>query len=355
MSLKVYLDCSPLTNAQVSGIGVYNKNLFIELKKKLNDDLFPVLKWSRLSKKATVKNHIGQDVLALAPLLLNKDIMYHGTDHKLNTYSRGPRIVTVHDMQPFLGKWLDPLFASQRIKLMTNVFNSDVDRIIAVSHFTKNEIIKYFPHVADKIDVIYHGYDFCKKPIDIIQPPINRIEKITNGRPFLFFIGNLEERKNLINQIKAFEILKEKNNDLIFILSGREGFNFKSIQSFISGSRYRNDIYLTSYLSEFEKDYAFKHTSCFMFASWYEGFGIPVIEALSQNTNILISAAGSLGEIGNGYCHQCDPANPGHIASQVEIIMEHGNIKKIDLEVWKKDWSWEKCALGTIAVYEKSL
>lgn len=351
--MKVYLDCSPLTNAQVSGIGVYNKNLFLELKNQLHGDVSPVLKWSRLSKASVVEDHVQTKVVALPPFLFNKEIVYHGTDHKLNTHARGPKVVTIHDMQPFLGKWLDPKFAQNRIEVMTKVLKSDVQRIIAISHFTKKEIIKYFPECASKIDVVYHGHNF--NPLRSVNADEkNIIKTIASGRPFLFFVGNIEERKNLINQIKAFEIMKERHKDLIFIISGKPGFNYQEIAEYISTSKVRSDIHVTGYLSEAEKNYALENTSCFMFASWYEGFGIPVIEALSINTNIVTSRTSSLDEIGKGYCYQCNPNDPSDIACTVEIIMEKGNMKKVDFNSFQSEWSWKKCALETIDVYKKS-
>lgn len=351
--MKVYLDCSPLTNTQVSGIGVYNKNLFLELKNQLKGDVSPVLKWSRLRKSSIVSEHINTKVKALPPFLFNKEIVYHGTDHKLNTRSSGPLVVTIHDMQPFVDKWLDPKFAKSRRDLMTKVLNSDVQRIIAISHFTKNEIIKYFPNCASKIDVVYHGHNF-KSVTASSNDEKNVIKTISKGRPFLFFVGNIEERKNLINQIKAFEIIKERHKDLIFIISGKPGFNYQETADYIAYSKVKADIYVTGYLSEAEKNYAVLNTSCFMFASWYEGFGIPVIEALASNTNIVTSRTSSLIEIGKGYVHQCNPKDPHDIACTVEIIMEKGNLKKVNLDSFQDEWSWKKCALETIDVYKKS-
>lgn len=352
-TLKVYLDCSPLTNTQVSGIGVYNKNLFLALKNELGHDILPALKWSRLGKAAIVEGHIHEKVKSLPPFLFGKDTVYHGTDHKLNTVSRGARVVTIHDMQPFVGKWIDPKFAQGRIEIMSKALNSDVQRIIAISEFTKAEIIKYFPKVESKIDVVYHGNNFNYEfVIDESKP--NIIKTLAKGRPFLFFIGNIEERKNLINQIKAFEILKEKNPNLIFILSGRAGYNAHEILNYISTSNYKSDIYVTGYLSEEEKEYALKETSCFMFVSWYEGFGIPVLEALSKNTNIVTSNTSSLNEIGLGYCYQSNPADPADIAFNVSMIMEKGNLKKVDLVEFQSVWNWKKCAQNTIGVYKKA-
>lgn len=352
--MQVYLDCSSLTNEHISGIGVYNKNLFRSLKNRTDCEVTPVLKWSRFKKSPIVEKHLDAKVTRILPFLFKKDVLYHGTDHKLNTRSSGPTVVTVHDMQPFERKWLDPKFAALRCEVLRRVINCNVSRIIAVSEFTKDQIIKYFPKASDKIDVVYHGYDFCFdshiRPVSCLE----RLKKLIDNRPFLFFIGNLEERKNLINQIKAFEILKHKHKDLIFIISGKPGFNYKLIEDCILSSSAKDSIILTGYLTDDEKDYAMAQTQCLMFASWYEGFGIPVIEALSKNTNLIISNTTSLSEIGKDYCLQVNPADVEEIAFNVERIFMNGNPKKVDLEEWRNTWSWDNCAQKTMDVYKRS-
>ncbi len=348
--MTIYLDCSPLTSSKISGIGIYNKNLFLGLKAILGDEVKPVLKWNRWKKKNIVHQHLSNDVDFLPPALLSKKILYHGTDHKINTISAGPKIVTIHDMQPFEDKWLDSDFAAKRRLIISKTLNSDLQRIIAVSHFTKNEILKLFPTLEEKIDVIYHGCDFHNSLSIALE---NRLINIIKDRPFLLFLGNIEERKNLINQIKAFEILKKSNKDLIFILAGSPGFKYEDVENYILASKHKDSIFLTGYLNETEKLYALKNTSCLMFASWYEGFGIPVIEALSLNGRVLISHSTSLVEIAGEYCHQCNPASIEDIASKAEQVISSGNLKIIDLELWKNKWSWSKCAIETINSYKK--
>jgi len=349
--LKVYLDCSPLTNPHLSGIGVYNRNLFLEIHKMAGETIEPVLKLNRYGKRHFVEQHLGHDVLLLPPLILNKKIIYHGTDHKLNVHSRGPRIVTIHDMQPFLDQWLDSEFARKRREVISKTLKSSPDKIIAVSHFTKNEIIKFFPSMESKIEVVYHGADFESK---IPVGESNSLEKKIEGKPFLLFIGNIEERKNLINQLNAFALLKKDYPDLLFLVAGKPGFNYQSVEHFLTSFDFKSDVLLTGYLNETEKDFALKNTSCLMFATWYEGFGIPVIEALAAGAPVLISHAGALQEIAGQYCESADPSSPEEMALKVKKIMSGNSVAKIaSLSEWKKNWSWEKAAAGTLKVYSQ--
>lgn len=342
-----------MTNTEVSGIGVYNKNLFKNLILKPNIDCYPVLKWSRFKKSRVVEQHLGKKVKLLPSLILNKKTLYHGTDHRLNAYSWGPRVVTIHDMQPFLREWLDPKFAKNRIEIMSKVLRSDVQKIIAISEFTKREIIRFFPNTEKKIEVVYHGYDLDEQR-SISTEAKNKIDSIVKDHPFLFFIGNLEERKNLVNQIKAFELLKATNKELKFLLAGKPGFNFESIKKVIEESPFKADIHLVGYLTLEEKQYAYSKTACLMFASFYEGFGIPAIEAMATNAPIIISETSALSEIAGTYARACNPQDIHSIAKATEEIFKHGNLQKISYDEIKKLFSWEKCASETVQVYQNA-
>ena len=342
-----------MTNTDVSGIGVYNKNLFLKLVQNPSLECHPVLKWSRFKKANVVEQHLGNRVKLLPPLIINKKILYHGADHRLNAYSRGPRVVTIHDMQPFLRKWLDPSFAQNRIEYMSKVLKGDVQKIIAISEFTKKEIIRFFPETENKIEVVYHGYDL-KDQMDISPHAKNKIDSLVKGCPFLFFIGNLEERKNLINQIKAFEILKAKHKDLKFVLAGKPGYNFESIKKIINESIYKNDICLPGYLTLEEKQYAYSQTSCLMFASFYEGFGLPAIEAMASNSPLIISKTSALSEVAGDFARTCDPYDIEAIADVTDLVINKGNFKKMTAEELRMKFSWDKCAKETYKAYQNA-
>ncbi len=315
------------------------------------DQIQPALKLNRFSKKHFVEQHLSHSVRLLPPYILNKKIVYHGTDHKLNVLSRGPRIVTIHDMQPFVDQWLDRDFARKRREILTRTFKSNPDKIIAVSHFTKNEIIKYFPAMESRIEVVYHGANFETK---VVPNESNQLEKKINGKRFLLFIGNIEERKNIINQLKAFAFLKKENPDLLFVIAGRPGFHYQNIEHFINAFEYKKDVLLTGYLNETEKEFALKKTSCLMFATWYEGFGIPVIEALAVGAKVLISHAGALQEIAGDYCESADPTSPEEMALAINKLLKEKESSTIaNLAEWKKSWSWEKAAKETLKIYSQ--
>jgi len=261
-------------------------------------------------------------------------------------------------------------------------------KIIAVSENTKKDLIKLYKIPEEKIKVVYEGYNRnFQFPISNFQSNPNfqnsnlKIDskfKIQNSK-FLLFIGRLEERKNIIGIIKAFEILKEKYKiPHKLILAGKPGFNYKKIQSYLSNSSYKSEIILTGFVSEEEKQELLKNAEVFLFPTFYEGFGLPILEAQSAGVPVVASNNSSIPEVVCPDCHSkrsvsgveesnlkiqsrsldyarddncsallVNPKNPTEIAEATYKLITDKNLKeemiKKGLENTKR-FSWEKCA-----------
>lgn len=233
-------------------------------------------------------------------------------------------------------------------------------KIIAVSENTKKDLIKLYKVPEEKIRVIYEGYE--------INPPRPLGEDVRrtgegSGEKHLLFIGRLEERKNIIGIIKAFEILKEKYKiPHKLILAGKPGFNYEKIQSYLSNSSYKSEIILTGFVSEEEKQELLKNADVFLFPTFYEGFGLPILEAQNASVPVVASNNSSIPEVvkipllplGEGARRAdegfsailVDPKNPTEIAKATYKLITDKNLKdeiiKKGLENTKR-FSWEKC------------
>ena len=227
-------------------------------------------------------------------------------------------------------------------------------RIIAVSENTKKDLMKLYKVPEGKIEVIYEGISNFEFRISN-QNLISKLEnsnihskfKIQNSK-FLLFVGRLEERKNICGIISAFEILKEKYNiNHKLILAGKFGFGGEKIKDKINQSKYKDDIILPGYISDEEKFYLLKNADVFLFPTFYEGFGLPILEAQSVRTPVVTSNISSMPEVADGSAVLVDPNSPEEIAEAA--------YKLISDESWKNDiiekglenvkrFSWEKCA-----------
>jgi len=253
--------------------------------------------------------------------------------------------------------------------------------IIAVSENTKKDLMRLYGVDEKKLNVIYEGYDSHQSSVvSQSQSVISHQERIdyrlpiADGSPYLFFVGRIEERKNISNIVKAFEILKEQYQILHkLLLAGGPGFGFERIKSQISNCKSHKDIIELGYVSDKEKFALMKNADAFVFPTLYEGFGIPILEAQSVGCAVVAGNNSSIPEVVTPYtplplgedAHRAgegasaslvDPNNPQEIAEAVQKLLsdkalKDGIIAK-GLENVKR-FSWDKCAQEISAILTK--
>ena len=229
-------------------------------------------------------------------------------------------------------------------------------KIITPSKSTKKDLIEFYKVDADKIKVIYHG-------VSNIKHQTSNIKHLNKENHNILFIGRLEKKKNLVNLIKAFEIFKKSRRNFPspflqrgdyntkLILAGKAGFGFTEIKKAIENSLCKKDIILKSYVSEKEKEKLYKNTDLFVLPSFYEGFGLPVPEAMNYGIPVICSNISSLPEVADNAALLIDPNNPKEIAEAMRKIFNDSSLRKEMIEKGFeniKRFSWEKCARETV-------
>jgi glycosyltransferase involved in cell wall biosynthesis len=326
------------------------KKIFSEIKNK-NAKIIPVIPKSKLLWTFFI--------LPKAAKQLKLDVLHVQYITPLWLSSKIKLITTVADVSfkafPQLINKLDLFFLNIFIPLSLK----KADKIIAVSKFTKNEIKRFYKIKSDKIKVIYNGGGetriYNQKNLDK-----NKIlNKIGIKKPYLFYIGTHQPRKDLPTLIEAFFSLKRGN------------YSFKNLQLVIGGKlrahnrdprinkiitktkentenkKFLKDLIFTDYLEEQDKIVLFQEAEVFVFPSLYEGFGLPLIEAMNFKVPVVCSDIDSFKEIGDGAVEFFETGNPIDLKNKLNKIL--GNKKeKNDLikkgEVRKKAFSWEKTA-----------
>jgi len=222
--------------------------------------------------------------------------------------------------------------------------------IISVSQNTKKDLMKLYKVPAEKIDVVYEGYDDKSQ----VSNPKSQINSEIQNSKTLLFIGRIEQRKNIKNIIAAFEILKEKYKiPHKLVLAGKPGHNYENLKSQISNSKFSQDILELGFVSEQEKWQLLKNADVFLFPTLYEGFGIPVLEAQSVGCPVVASDNSSIPEVIGVETQNftslqlVDPQKPEEIAEAVYKIISNETLKNDiitkGLENVKR-FSWDTCA-----------
>lgn len=147
---------------------------------------------------------------------------------------------------------------------------------------------------------------------------------------YLFFVGRIESRKNIIAILQAFDILKEHFHiPHKLVLAGKPGYGFAEIEKEIKNHTFSDQIVLTGFLSESEKWSLLSHTCIFVFPTLYEGFGLPVLEAQQCGVPVVTSKTSSLGEIARESAVTVDPTSPQEIARGIHALVD-------DTELYEK-------------------
>lgn len=257
------------------------------------------------------------------------------------------RILTIHDLNP------------ESIKIYGDNWRKTVplmDQILADSNHTKKDIVNLFNVNPDKVRVIYNG--MFKLNMEYDEKNISeRIKKLTN-QPYIMTVSTLREYKNMIGLVRAFILFKElhKDSDLNLILVGKD-FKNNSVRMQIgelcSG---RNDVVFTGYVSDEELVYLYKNCLATGFVSFFEGFGLPVLEALYYGKTVICSNATSLPEVGGDAVEYCDPHDVESIEYAFErVVLDDNNRQKLEklAAIQASKFSYEKMARETLDVYKQ--
>jgi glycosyltransferase involved in cell wall biosynthesis len=348
------------------GVSVYTFNLLQYFKKKSSIDtqFIIYLKNPPDSDLPTPSKFFHYEIVPgkflwsqiFLPLYLyqHKNIdVFFSPAHYTPRFCPVPTVVTIHDLA-FIHYPHE--FLKKDLFQLTNWTESSVNhskKIIAVSKTTKKDIMKTYNTKENKIEVIYNGYE---KPVKI--PPPDWKTELKIKQPTILFVGTLQPRKNLSTLIKAFEKFKQIAPDYKMIFAGKKGWMYEEIYDEVSELGLDNDIFFSDYVSDLQLMFLYKNSFCLVLPSYYEGFGIPILEAMGFGCPVISSFASSLPEIGGDACLYFDPNNVYDLFEKLKLLKDDETIKKelVNKGIKRvKDFSWEKCGSETLAIIKSTI
>ncbi|MFC1755619.1 glycosyltransferase family 4 protein, partial [Thermoproteota archaeon] len=236
------------------------------------------------------------------------------------------------------------------------------DRIIADSQNTKNDILKYYGADEEKIKVVHLAPDKVYKPIqekELLDKVRAKYNLISNT---IFSIGIIEPRKNIANLLEAFKILKESYGlDYKLAIAGSKGKNgdlpYNEVFHKVKELGLEKDVIFLGFVPREDVPLLYNIADLFAFPSLYEGFGLPVLEAMACGTPVVTSNISSLPEVAQDAALLVDPYNVGELAKAMQRVLTD---KALQTQLCEKGlaqarkFSWEKTAKKIISIYEEA-
>ena len=286
-------------------------------------------------------------------------ILDHGYAHLLQVLDPKRTVLTVHDLIPILGGKgkIRGISLSHRpwLSEWTARYYKKARRIIAISENTKNDLVKYCGCNPELITVIYLGVNSSFRPVSDMK----KIEcRIALGLPQenvkLVLITGQQIYKNQVTSIVVMERLQRKYGDSIRLV--RLGRSSSEWNLAIAGSSFQNQV---TYLADLPSDkmpQLYNAVDCLLFPSWYEGFGLPPVEAMASGTPVVTSCVASLSEVVGEAGLMVPPDNVVGLAEAVEALLENESLRHAQIRKGLdhvKRFVWEKNATMTMEIYKE--
>lgn len=287
-----------------------------------------------------------------------KPDLFVSCDGYMSLRSEVPTLNVMHDLNFEEYPEHLPGLLSKYYRFFFPKFAKKAKRLATVSQYSKSDISKRYDVQLSKIDVVYNGVNETFKPLN--KAEIDQVKKqYSQGSPYFLFVGSIHPRKNLLNQLRAFyEFRESTDKDFKFLIVGSDFYRAGKVKKAISNSKYFSDVIFLGRQNSKDLKNLFGGAFALTYVSFYEGFGIPLIEAMRSGVPVITSSSSSMPEIGGDAVLICNPGSPHDIAIQMIRLSNDDELRSdlIDkgLEHSKK-FSWDKTAEALWASIKKSL
>jgi glycosyltransferase involved in cell wall biosynthesis len=281
--------------------------------------------------------------------------IYHGTNFAVYPCRHSLRVMNIYD----LSFMRHPDYVTSIVRTYAQRVRQCLewtDLVITISESSKQDIVEYLNVSPERVWVTplasrYGGGTLM--PEKLPRP------KVLGDRPYILFVSTLEPRKNIVTLIRAFDLFKASGSmDHQLILIGKQGWNFSPILRAIEASPWRDQIHHLGYLSDADVAASYAHADVFAYPSYYEGFGLPVLEAMTLGCPVVTSNTSSLPEVAGEAALLIDPNSAEDLAAALEQVICDRTLRQSLIDKGYRQaaqFSWTRTAKSTLDAYRSIL
>lgn len=367
--MKIAINLLPYT--QITGIETYVSNMVQLLIDSYPELEFVIISHSKTPPTLTFKSTNVKNVVYNLPqitrgkiafmqqTLIYKDLLKHSPDFLISFSPSSPFFYkktilyihdTAYDRHPEERHSVIPFLY---LKIMLFLSKYYFQKIITDSEFSKKEIKRFYKVRDEKIKVIH-----CGPPLLLQEQSVKNdfFRKDLANHPYLFYVGSTRPRKNLINLLDSFKIFSKNFPEYKLVLAGKKDKRFLDIENEVKKRNLKNYVLQTDFITDKEKTSLMSNAAALTFPSYYEGFGLPILEAQSLGLPVLTSNISSLPEVAGKGALYVDPYDVRGIAKGMEKVATDTKLRKKLVEEGHnnvKRFSWEKAAKELVDLFKE--
>jgi len=364
--VKILFDARMLNT---TGIGTYTRNILQEFDKSLEDiEVHAVMNKRQIHGlklgsrvriipmpfEVPVYSLTEQVVLPYCSNKIKPDLI-HFPNFNTSFLGKFPSVVTIHDMIYYLFPQACPSLPAQvyaKIMLRHSVNRSRM--IVTDSLFSKNDIVTHFDINPDKVRVIPVGVNSNYMPVKELG---YLYKKYNLPKKFILYLGNHETRKNIVGLLEAYNASRCKG-DYFLVIGGKRDRRRREISKTIKNLSLENRVVFTGFVDIKDMPALYSAASLFVFPSFYEGFGLPPLEAMACGTAVICSNRTSLPEAVGDAAVTIDPDNTDAIAEAMDNVLSDDSLKADLINkgfAHIKKFTWKDTVSGLIEIYKETL
>lgn len=337
-------------------LGLGDLDVFVKKNSSIIDN-FNCLETSFSSSNRQLRILWEQFVL---PVLLKKykiDLI-HCPANIMPLFSGCKTIITVHDLSFIRLKKTHGKLQTWYLNNFTKMSCKKANKIIAVSENTKNDIVNCYGINADKIKVIYNGISNNFKIIEDIELQNVIRQKYSLPHKYILYVGTLEPRKNVPGLLKAFSLCLDELPGYKLVIAGSKGWDYQNIFEAVKKLGLEEKVIFAGYVENDHLPLIYNMARLFVYVSFYEGFGLPLIESMACGTPVVTSNISSLKEVVGEAAIKVNPNSSQEIAEAMrKLLLDAAFYDEYRYRGFKKanEFSWKKSAQETWDVYKEVL
>jgi glycosyltransferase involved in cell wall biosynthesis len=369
--MRLGIDISPLAGSQ-TGVGRFCASLLGQLLARSEGGL-KFMTFSSGLRKVELPEQAGDIPHRHVPLptrllyrawstlgvprvdrLLGGVDVYHATNYFLPPTKSARRVVTIYDVAFLVNPgWCSPKVVKPFAEGVKR-FVSEADAVLVCSETTKKDLIRITGVSGEKITVTYGAADEALAPLPREEATEGLLRRYGLETPFFLFVGTLEPRKNVRNLLEGFAALQGRIPRHHLVLVGAEGWGAGEVHDAVARFGLGARVHCPGYVPRADLAAFYSAAEAFVLPSWYEGFGLPVLEAMACGCPVIASNRASLPEVTGDAGILVDPSVPRDIAAALEqVALDEDRRAELVARGHERvrRFSWEATADATLAVY----